>query len=1289
MDGNVAASTAAPSSQTPPQQLSPPIPLSKRTSSKNALRETFRDAGSPPTTPPPRRRTRKREKGKQPLRAHVNVEEEVSAWGSSGAAGGYNPRHSHGLSWSSTTRDSVVDNLLFALDTFSRQDIEEADEELRYTNFDRQKSTFPDAAPLPMSRPAQRARGHTYSSSLSSDYDRHATSDSPSTYATSPRGRRSNSSSNIPIHQTTSNRIRPTSKAIGIIRTSTDTYKGPVNGARMNGGMGKKESTNVKSGAEYGYGDLVGSGRIGLGRRSMSMDQMYEPTANGHSMLERGRPVPSVHSRYEPPVNDAAPEPMVAAGPRRMQNPTAIGPVFVNQATGRTNTLRKTTTQTDLRSGSNPSPPIPVNVRNRASEFVRASSIRGVPSIPPVPDFSASAPSPGFQPPSSKISGPQRERPGFFKRVFGGGSSRSASGLSERTASLEYGDLAAAPLRTSSSNSSHPRTGTRQGSKDQTSGTRQGSKDQPTGTSYPPVSLNKKPSSFFRRRKKSTSDTTQPPPLPLNNSLSVRLAEPSPSLSSLRKVMDPYLGSNGVPHGKSGGDSRPVTTDSSTEHSDNLDIFHSGYTPPTGASLGHRDPLSRSPSVKPKHSVDTQDSARMRMKVKKRKPEILISPTTTQSLEGNNNGQPAPLEAPRVSPLSEIHVDEEDQRPGSRASTGDRIIASKGTSPVDENRNFTAFPIANADDNWLVTVANRPNTQDRPESKKSDRLYLQPTTSEERLHYSHEELSPVIESSYTTSLVPSARSPALPTATTATFASALHSPITPSTQYHSASSLPLPSVQVDGNEPRKSVEANGMKLSSELVDEGAEYRERARKIFEGDEEDVTKTEAASWLGEKNTLSTRTLQAYMELFDFAGYSILAALRALCGKLVLKGETQQFDRIITGLSSRWCECNPNHGFKAQDVVHTIFYSLILLNTDLHLADIAERMSRSAYVKNTLPSIRRVVADAAPNAFDETVKPSSNASRPPLPWSNSSDAVLPVSAGLPSPSERTSFEQSRPNFTKRLSMRPTFDRKDSDGWTPDSAGGNASNALVGQAWAGSMRGWELEIESILKSFFASIRSDPLPLLGAPVTEYPSAERNLSVANFGGLKRSGSVVSKAPSDATSYRSKPGFRAMTMGFQSKYNRSRPKLYAASTLASSRTSFDDGNSVWSPGQSSNWSKYSFSKTLTSASMQSLGQNFSPTVGDFKHSIGFANALSQAIIREENAGGAADNESVSMSVPGGLLEDETLALEGRALGERGSGQAQAPSRDARQESQRAQLERLLRRPQQRQTHPLRL
>jgi hypothetical protein len=91
---------------------------------------------------------------------------------------------------------------------------------------------------------------------------------------------------------------------------------------------------------------------------------------------------------------------------------------------------------------------------------------------------------------------------------------------------------------------------------------------------------------------------------------------------------------------------------------------------------------------------------------------------------------------------------------------------------------------------------------------------------------------------------------------------------------------------------------------------------------------------------------------------------------------------------------------------------------------------------------------------------------------------------------------------------------------------------------------------------------------------------------------------------------------------------------------------EDSNSIWSPTQSS---KYSYSKTLTSASVRSFGTYNDP----FKHSIGFANALSQAIIREEttvggtgaNGANGGSGESDSASVTGGAIEDDTLALLG--------------------------------------------
>lgn len=1219
MDGN-AAPTAGPSNSSPPQ-LSPPISLaalSQRTSSRNAIYDSFNNApSSPPTTPPRNRRKGKttREKRKQPLRPYASAEN------------GIDKRHSHGLSWSSTTRDSVVDNLLFSLDNLSRKDVS-GDDNITDLEFDRSTYRFPDIPPpLPPihNRTARRARRHTQSSSLSIDYEPLTMPESPPLprASASTKGRRSITSSNNTTHITVNGRKRTSKISVGSIG-STETQKPAINDvpATKSSVIAEKSET---SRTDDLYSSMVDKSKDGRKRRSMSMDQIFaDSVLSPNSILDRGRPVPSVYSTYDAGYigYDVAPEPTIAGGPRRRDNPTATGPVYVNQAPQRS-TLRKITTQTDLRSANAQgplNPPIPQDVRSQASNFVRMS---GIQSRPGTQAQSKAQPGPTMQAPSANNAppAPPVQKPGFFRRMFGGGSSRATSTQPVQSHTPDFGDATTVTLtaRTSTSNVAQARTGTRSSSKER-------------DTSYPPISLNKKSSSLFRRRKKSVQEPPPLPPPPIPAAFKVAAAEPSPVGDSLRKALDPYLDGDekvapGLPSEQQLDIPRPLTQESSTEDSDNPDIFHSGYTQRPDASLGSRDLASRSSSTKPKQSLENEASVKTKMKVKKRNPAVL-SPTNTSFYFDSSSREHSgtrTAEPEKVSPITDHPPDDNAIcRPVSHASNAETIIAI-ATSTLEPNHGGRKSSVVSTVSSEKANDSHiRPSTQDRPNSKKSEHLVLK--RSVEEILLDNSEFSTVPESQYSTT------SPPFYVATNAALSSGVHSPISPSSQYHSATSLPLQGVQADDNEPD---------VSSTLVDEGAEYRERARKIFEGDEEDVTKAEAAAWLGEKNTLSTRTLDAYLQLFDFTGINILAALRLLCGKVVLRGETQQFDRIITALSARWCACNVNHGFKAQDVVHTICYSLILLNTDLHLADIGEKMSRSAYVKNTLPTIRRVVADAAPNAFeDNTVKPVPFPPRPTLPWSQSNGSVpqTPVTPNSPT-NERASLDQERSNVSKPLSMHPPIFRQDSDGM--ESFAGAGSNALVTQPWTGTMRAWEMEIENILKSFFVATKVDRLPLHGAPISEPPAAERSAFVANLNGLNRTNSVVSKTASDTTSFRAKPSLKSMTLGFQNKYNRSRPKLYPASTLNSSKTSFDDGSSVWSPTHST-FSKYSLSKTLTSASMQSFGQHFSPNA-EFKHSIGFANALSQAIIREENA--AMDNESGSISVPGGLLDDEALTLEG--------------------------------------------
>jgi Sec7-like guanine-nucleotide exchange factor len=48
-----------------------------------------------------------------------------------------------------------------------------------------------------------------------------------------------------------------------------------------------------------------------------------------------------------------------------------------------------------------------------------------------------------------------------------------------------------------------------------------------------------------------------------------------------------------------------------------------------------------------------------------------------------------------------------------------------------------------------------------------------------------------------------------------------------------------------------------------------------------------------------------------------------MRDMCSKIVLKAETQQVDRILMSLSERWCESNPNHGFKAVGELFDVYF------------------------------------------------------------------------------------------------------------------------------------------------------------------------------------------------------------------------------------------------------------------------------------------------------------------------------------------------------------------------------
>lgn len=325
-----------------------------------------------------------------------------------------------------------------------------------------------------------------------------------------------------------------------------------------------------------------------------------------------------------------------------------------------------------------------------------------------------------------------------------------------------------------------------------------------------------------------------------------------------------------------------------------------------------------------------------------------------------------------------------------------------------------------------------------------------------------------------------------------------------------------------------------------------------------------------------------------------------------------------------------------------MHTICYSLLLLNTDLHQVEIETKMTRTQFLKNILPTIRRVVTDAAPDAFTNN---RSSTMPPARPWAETSASVTkrPLGEG------RRSFEGQRPSHL--LTSRPSDQTTYTSTSQPHSQLDFASSAgdtgpLVKMPFHGKLSTWENQIEIVLKDFYTSVRQLPLPLHGSEgkdqlAPDTPQTTNSLSVMTSSVLRRTPSMLSKGSENVSYSRGRPLDGRMTTGRWQSKTRSRPRLYPASTVASSRrSSFDEQSSVTSPSIASAWSRFSsFGRTQTSFSVESFSSHFPQA--EYQQSIGFANALSQAIIREENPT-TGDDESLRAAP---LLEDESLELAG--------------------------------------------
>ncbi|KAK1849749.1 sec7 domain-containing protein [Colletotrichum chrysophilum] len=1125
------------------------------------------------------------------------------------------PRDSHDLSLSprNVTRDSLMTNMLISLDQFSMGGPVGGDFGNGRSMFGDPSQHNPYDTDDNMPRPVRGGRSNGHGYSYSSDFDADDAS------RISSRGRRSNSSSNFQsgLHR------------ISSMRESMRSTPGTPRHMHSRGGKGSTKSSSSNS-IDAGYAQVLSSTRwaSGFGGRSSSFDYGHRPPA-ALQATQQQQQQQQQQQHYQPQPQqqgqapwhiefsntffnddyDAAPTPTVPGGPRRIvpqTPPTATYPrspvaapvaddeleppavILERKSTNRSAKSTATSRKADHKPNNNHEevPPLPA-----------AAPVTEPSPVPALDIDSAPAPHVGYGKTKEAVHGAPipthtpsqtKEKPGFFRRVFGSSrnnasnnppETQNSSGVTSST-SVDTADHRSGNRSLHVSNQMKPSTSAPP------------SRDTSSSHSHHHV-LQKKPSSFFRRRKKSVSADEVPPvpapaaleppmpplvapiQLPITKDKLSAKPEPSP-ISSLRRVMNPYLkGSPLTPN-------TPITPQSAPVQATDLEMAPDPHD--EGSAEEH--PRSFSPEYDPSPNARIRQ-VRSRSRGEDRSPSDHERRTDTPT-----RPPPEPPVSNEKRNNSFLDIDGSDNEADTESRQRGKTRKEKGHRQDKPSKESSPSrrPSQRRDD---TTIRGR----------KTNRLTVDTTDSDDEGNKSGLILP-----------IEGTRSASRTSGST-------------TTDYKSAASA-APSVRVEpDNSPKvlgtfESMNAKPLDEPEFVVgDPTDDDRQKAQKIFDGNEDFIQKEKAAAWMGEEGPIRQRTLRAYMDLYDFTNKSILQSLRLICERLVFRAETQQVDRILVAFSKRWCDCNTNHGFKASDVIHTICYSIMLLNTDLHLADIDQKMTRSQFVKNTMTTITQAVAESAPEAFE----------RP---------TILPgkTNSSLGGDDSRPSIEERF--VSRRLSFRPPPRNEDGSSEFHDECG-----PLVKAPFDGSMRAWESQVEIVLKDIYTSIRDERLPLFGADPSKNLTPTTN-SLSVIGMLKRTPSVLSKAPSESQASmrgRIAEHGRANSSRWNSK-SRSRPRM-GNPGFSSSRTSFEDGNSIWSPSASSaTWSKLSLGRTQTSMSVDSLGSSFRG--GDYQQSIGFANALSQAIIRDdESAFGKAASIMSDELKSAQLLEDESLELAG--------------------------------------------
>ncbi|XP_037068688.1 brefeldin A-inhibited guanine nucleotide-exchange protein 2-like [Pollicipes pollicipes] len=119
--------------------------------------------------------------------------------------------------------------------------------------------------------------------------------------------------------------------------------------------------------------------------------------------------------------------------------------------------------------------------------------------------------------------------------------------------------------------------------------------------------------------------------------------------------------------------------------------------------------------------------------------------------------------------------------------------------------------------------------------------------------------------------------------------------------------------------------------------------------FFHDDHRLDRAVLGDYLGDPDQHNREVMYAYVDRLDFNDRDFVAALRLFLDGFRLPGEAQKIDRLMEKFASRYCECNPNQNiFASADTAYVLAYSIIMLTTDLHSAQVKHKMTKDQYIK-----------------------------------------------------------------------------------------------------------------------------------------------------------------------------------------------------------------------------------------------------------------------------------------------------------------------------------------------------